>query len=295
MKTLTAWVGLGLLWFCHCLPAAVQYRLGQGVGRLLFMLAGSRCKVVLRNLKACFPDQSENERTLLAQRHFGALGAAMLDFGNLWWAEEYFLRRRHALLGREILDELLQAGRPVIVLGLHCVGVEAAGVRLAMDYKMTAFYTRQSSPVMDARLRAARNRFIPPILLKKDEGVRTLVRAIRSGAPVYYLPDMDYGPRNSIFVPFFGVPAATITGLPRLAKLAGATIVPCVTRLLPDGKGYETTLGKPWQDYPTGDDAADARAMNAWLESVVESMPEQYYWVHKRFKTRPPEEKPFYD
>ena len=295
MKALAARFALGMLWLGHCLPAALQCRLGRGLGRLLFALAGSRRKVVLRNLAACFPEMPEGERIILAQKHFSALGEAMLDFGNLWWANEDFLRNRHALLGRENLDDLLQAGRPVIVLGFHCVGIEAAGVRLAMDFKMTAFYTRQSNPEMDARLRQARNRFIPPILLKKDEGVRTLVRAIQSGAPVYYLPDMDYGPRNSIFVPFFGVPAATITGLPRLAKLAGAAIVPCVTRLLPNGKGYETTLGKPWQNYPTGDDAADARAMNAWLEAVVETMPEQYYWVHKRFKTRPPGEKPFYE
>lgn len=295
MKGLSARIAMGLLWLFHCLPMALQWRLGRAIGQLLFRLAGSRRKVVLRNLAACFPELPEGEREALALSHFRALGEALLDFGNLWWADERKLRARHVLKGREHLDALLAAGRPVIVLGFHCVGIEAAGVRLAMDYKMTAFYTRQSNPVMDARLREARNRFIPPNLLKKDEGGRALVRSIKSGAPVYYLPDMDYGPRDSIFVPFFGVPAATITGLSRLARLAGAAIVPCVTRQLEDGTGYQTTLGEPWSDYPTGDDAADARTLNAWLESVIRTMPEQYYWVHKRFKTRPPGEAGFYD
>jgi KDO2-lipid IV(A) lauroyltransferase len=287
-------LAIGALWLIHCLPQAMQWRLGRGLGQLLFRLAGSRRKVVLRNLAACFPELALEARTALARRHFAALGQALLDFGNLWWSDETTLRRRHILQGREQFDALLAAGRPVIVLGFHCVGLEAAGVRLAMDYKMTAFYTRQSNPAMDERLRQARNRFIAPNLLKKDEGGRALVRSIKSGAPVYYLPDMDYGPRDSIFVPFFGVPAATITGLSRLARLAGAAVLPCVTRQLPAGAGYETTLGEPWPDFPSGDDAADARRLNAWLESVVLTMPEQYYWVHKRFKTRPPGEQGFY-
>lgn len=295
MKEVSAGATVALLRLFHWLPKALQWRLGRGFGQLVFWLVASRRKVVLRNLAACFPSLSERERAQLAQRHFRALGAALLDFGNLWWANESDLRARHALVGRQHLDALLNAGRPVIVLGLHCVGIEAAGVRLAMDYKMTAFYTRQSNPAMDERLRRARNRFISPNLLKKDEGGRALVRSIKSGAPVYYLPDMDYGPRDSIFVPFFGVPAATITGLSRLARLAGAAIVPCVTRQLPDGRGYETRLGEPWQNFPSGDDAADARTLNAWLEAVIQNMPEQYYWVHKRFKTRPPGEPNFYD
>lgn len=295
MKGLSTRVAmLALRLFCR-LPTGLQWRLGCAIGQWLYRFAGSRRKVVLRNLAACFPTLPETEREALARRHFRALGAAMLDFGNLWWADESFLRKRHALHGRQHLDSLLAAGRPVIVLGFHCVGIEAAGVRLAMDYKMTAFYTRQSNPAIDARLREARQRFIAPNLLNKDEGGRAIVRSIKAGAPVYYLPDMDYGARDSVFVPFFGVPAATVTGLSRLARLAGAAIVPCVTRQLADGSGYETTLGEAWSNYPTGDDVADARAMNAWLESVVVTMPEQYYWVHKRFKTRPPGERGFYD
>ena len=295
MKVLSARLAIFFLWLIYRLPITLQWRSGRALGQLLYWLARSRRHVVLQNLAACFPQKTVSECEFLAQKHFRALVPALLDFGNLWWADESRLRARHALLGREYLDALLAANRPVIVLGFHCVGLEAAGVRLAMDYKMTAFYTKQSNPVMDARIRQARNRFISPNLLKKDEGGRALVKSIKSGAPVYYLPDMDYGPRESIFVPFFGVPAATITGLSRLARLAGAAIVPCVTRQLPAGAGYETRLGEPWQNYPTGDDAADARTMNTWLESVISTMPEQYFWVHKRFKTRPPGEKSLYD
>lgn len=295
MRALAVRAALGLLWLLRFLPSAWQWRLGNTLGNLLYRLGRSRRRVVLRNLAACFPEMTEPARVALAQGHFRALAVALVDFSNLWWADEAKLRARHPLNGRQHLDALLKAGKPVIVLGFHCVGIEAAGVRLAMDYRMTAFYTQQSNPEMDARLRRARNRFIPPTLLRKDEGVRALVRSIRSGAPVYYLPDMDYGRRDSIFVPFFGVPAATITGLSRIARLAGAAVVPCVTRQRPDGSGYETTLGEPWPDFPSTDDTADARTLNAWVEAVVRTMPEQYYWVHKRFKTRPPGEQGFYD
>jgi KDO2-lipid IV(A) lauroyltransferase len=154
-------------------------------------------------------------------------------------------------------------------------------------------YSRQRDPLLDAMLRRFRNRFAPVTLLSRQDGVRGLVREMRRGKPCYYLPDMDFGPRDSVFVPFFGVPAATITGLARLARLAGARVVPVVTTMEPGGR-YLVRIHPPWEDFPAGDDLADARRMNAFIEARVLEAPEQYHWLHKRFKTRPPGEARFY-
>ena len=131
-------------------------------------------------------------------------------------------------------------------------------------------------------------------MFSRQDGVRAALVALREGTPLYYLPDQDYGPRDAVFTPFFGVPAATITGLSRLARLARASVVPCVTRMLPGGRGYELRCYPSWEDFPSGDDAADARRMNEYIEQRVMEMPEQYNWAHKRFKTQPPGAAPFY-
>jgi len=125
-------------------------------------------------------------------------------------------------------------------------------------------------------------------------GVRAAIASLRSGRPFYYLPDQDYGARDSVFVPFFGVPAATVTGLSRLARITGARVLPCLTRILPGGAGYEVTIEPPWESFPSADPVADTRRMNEYIERRVLEMPEQYLWMHKRFKTRPPGEARFY-
>jgi KDO2-lipid IV(A) lauroyltransferase len=155
-------------------------------------------------------------------------------------------------------------------------------------------YSNQKDSTFNRILLSGRTRFVEPLLFSRQDGIRPVVRAIRTGLPFYYLPDMDFGDRDSIFVPFFGVPAATITGLSRIAQLAGAVVVPAVTRQLPSAEGYVLRFYPAWSDFPGPDVAHDTRRMNAFIEERVREMPEQYYWVHKRFKTRPPGEKPLY-
>ena len=187
--------------------------------------------------------------------------------------------------GREHLDA--HRGKPVILLAPHFVGLDIGFARLSCEIDMASIYSRQKSAAMDAMLLRGRTRFGNQQLFSRQDGVRAAVNALRDARPFYYLPDLDYGPRDAIFVPFFGVPAATITGLSRIAQLAGAAIVPCVTRQLPGGAGYVVTLYPAWRDFPGGDLEADARRMNAFIEERVREMPGQYYWLHKRFKTRP--------
>ena len=182
----------------------------------------------------------------------------------------------------------------MLLLAPHFLGLDMAGTRLSMEGDFVSVYSPQKNKVFDHWLHHGRSRFNDQLLLSRHDGVRSTVKAMKSGRPLYYLPDLDYGRKESIFVPFFGVPAATITGLPRLARLAGAAVVPCVTRILPGGQGYVLELGAPWEDFPGAEVEADVRRMNTWLEGVVRTMPEQYYWVHRRFKTRPPGEPKLY-
>jgi KDO2-lipid IV(A) lauroyltransferase len=242
------------------------------------------------NLGLCFPDLDSRQRLLLAKAHFCVLGRSMLERSLLWWASPDRLSKLIHVVGEERIRTLLDAGRPVLLLAPHFVGLDAGGVGIAMRFDSVSIYAVQSNAVFDRLLLRGRRRFGDQLLLSRNESVRTSVRAMKAGRPLYYLPDMDFRSRDSIFVPFFGVQAATITGLSRLARLAGAAVVPCVTRILPGAEGYIVTVGEPWQDFPSEDVEADTRRMNAWIETAVRTMPEQYYWVHRRFKTRPPGE-----
>lgn len=291
LARIASWLAVGIFWLLHWLPLGVQARIGAAVGELLYRCAGRRRHIVNVNLRLCFPEMDAAERDRIARAHFHALGRSMLERGLLWWASEKRLKGMIRLEGREHVDALVAAGRPVLLLAPHFLGLDMGGARFAMEFDSVSVYARQNNPVFDRWLFHGRSRFGDQLLLSRQDGVRGTVKAMKAGRPFYYLPDMDYGREDSIFVPFFGVPAATITGLSRLARLARAAVVPVVTEMLPGGKGYVTRLGEPWTDFPTEDVEADTLRMNQWIESVVRTMPEQYYWVHRRFKTRPPGEK----
>ena len=162
---------------------------------------------------------------------------------------------------------------------------------MAMRFDVVTIYAPQRNAVFERVFYKGRRRFGNQLMLTRQDGARATVKAMKSGRPFYYLPDLNYRRRDSIFVPFFGIQTATITGLSRLSKAAGAAVVPCVTRMLPDNQGYRVEIGDPWTDFPTEDVVADTARMNAWIESVIRTMPEQYFWVHRRFKTRPRGEK----
>jgi KDO2-lipid IV(A) lauroyltransferase len=283
-------LAVALFWLLHWLPLPVLARLGEATGELLYRFAGARRHIVRVNLELCFPELDRAARRRLARAHFRAAGRSLLERSLLWFASAARLKRLIRLDGERHIGELIARRRPMIVLAPHFVGLDMGGTRLTMDFDFVSIYARQKNPVFDHWLFHGRSRFGDQLLLSRQDGVRGTVRAMKAGRPFYYLPDMDYGRKDAIFVPFFGVPAATITGLSRLARLAGAVVVPCVTRMLPGGRGYVVEVGEAWSDFPTDDVEADTRRMNRWIESVVRTMPEQYYWVHRRFKTRPPGE-----
>jgi len=286
-------LAIALVWLLRLLPLPLLAPIGNGLGMLLYAVAGERRNVVRTNLRLCFPQRSDRERERIARAHFRALGRALLEQGIGWWSSAERIRRVVRVENLHILDEAMRDGQ-VIFMALHFLGVDMGAIRLSREYSMATIYSQQKNRVFDALLRKARTRFGDNQLLSRQDGIRAVVRAMRGGWSLFYLPDMDFGPQDSIFVPFFGVQAATIPGLPRIARLSGARVVPLVTRQLPGAQGYEARIYPAWENFPTEDVEADTRRMNAFIEERVLETPELYYWVHKRFKTRPPGEARFY-
>ena len=278
------------MWLLHWLPFPLLASLGRGLGRLIWRFGHERRHVALTNLRLCLPQLSEAEREALARRHFEAFGRSFLDRGLLWWASEARIRRLSRIEGLERLAALKD--RPVILLVPHFVGLDMGWTRLTLEQDMVSIYANQKNLLFNATLRQGRLRFGHSMLFSRQEGTRRAIRAMKEGRPFYYLPDMDYGQRDTIFVPFFGFPAATITGLSRLARLTGALVLPIITRLEADA--YVIAVGEPWGEYPGQSIEEDTRRMNAFVEAEVMRMPEQYFWLHRRFKTRPPGEKGVY-
>ena len=290
MKIFFTYVLVGLLRCLHWLPLPVLRALGAGLGRLLYALGRERRLVALTNLRLCFPEKTEAEREALARRHFIAFARAVLDRTLGWWASRQRLERLIRIHGVEHLHN--PQGRPVIMLSPHFVGLDAGGTVVSMHVVGCSVFSNQKNPVLNQLLYNGRMRFNKAVLLSRQDGMRKIIKALKDGHQFYYLPDMDFGPKESIFVPFFGVPAATIPALSRLVRLTGAVVVPVITRQVADG--YEVEVMPPWENFPGDSVEADTAAMNRFIERQVLRMPEQYFWLHKRFKTRPPGEPRFY-
>ena len=278
---------IALLWLLHFLPLPLLAVLGRGLGMLLYQVARRRRRIAAINLSWCFPEMNESQRAALARANFRALGQSILDRGVLWWSSERRLVRLIRVSGDDRVRELQQAGRPVILLAPHFFGLDAGAMAVSMRFDVVTIYAPQRNEVIERVFYKGRRRFGDQLMLTRQDGARATVKAMRSGRPFYYLPDLNYHRRDSIFVPFFGIQTATITGLSRLAKAANAAVVPCVTRMLPGGRGYCVEFGEPWADFPSVDVVADTERMNRWLESTIRTTPEQYFWLHRRFKTRP--------
>ena len=277
------------MWLVRLLPLSISSRIGAGAGAMLFWLIPERRNVTRINLQKCFPLKGSEERETLARAHFRAFTRAFVDQGILWWSSRERIRDLVRLEGVENLEGHART----IVFAPHFVGFEATLARLALDYRVSMMYSRQKDPLFEARLYQGRTRF-GGVMLPRQAGIKSGIEIIESGTLYYYLPDLDFGPNRSVFVPFFGVPAATVTGLAYIARTTGAAVVPCVTRMLPGGGGSVARLYPAWSDFPSNDDVGDARRMMAFIEERVLEMPEQYFWLHKRFKTRPEGEARFY-
>jgi KDO2-lipid IV(A) lauroyltransferase len=267
------------------LPLAWVRTLGWLLGWALYALVLPRRRVVFINLRLCFPKLSQQELRALARQTFIHFAQAWLDRGWLWHGPDDLVRQRLTLTGA--LDAL-QGSEPVVIFAPHFVGLDAGWTALTQQLPrhFQTIYTPQSNHVLDDWILAGRQRFGQARLLLREDGVKPLVAALRQGDLLYLLPDMSFGLSESVFVPFYGISAATVPSLSRFARLGRAQVVPVITRLTP--QGYTVEVQPAWKDFPTDDALADTARMNLQLQTYIDAMPDQYYWVHKRFKTQPP-------
>jgi len=276
---------LGLMWLLHWLPLPILGRFGKLVGSLLFLLLRKRRRIALINLRLAMPELSEANRVQLARQHFQAYSRSVWERAILWWAPEARLRRLIQVEPKVPLAQI-QAG-PTILLCPHFVCLDVAGVAVMLESTLCSIYVQQKNKAFDEVLRQGRSRFRPVQLFSRKEGVKPIIRAMREKLPYFMLPDMDFGAKDAEFVPFFGVPAATLTAPGRIASATGAAVIPVVATFLPGYRGWKVTFYPAWEDFP-GDDMVDsARRMNAFIEDRVREAPAEYFWTHKRYKTRP--------
>jgi len=279
-----SWLWLFFLRFTAMLPLAWSRALGAGLGLLMMVTNEKRKRIARINLDMCFPKLSLREREHILRRHFIVSGQSYFDLAYLAWASERRILRKTYIRGLEQYQDL--SGRNIILLAPHCVGMNFGGSVIARERAQFSMVKLQRNPVVNGLLNRGRTRF-GCFLLSRQQGLRPVIRGLKQGLVFYYLPDEDFGQRQSVFVPFFGVPTATLTTLGRLARLTDALVVPCFTRLLPGGRGYEVILKPPLEDFPNGERTRDAARMNAVIEEGLRHMPEQYLWTFKIFKTRP--------
>ena len=277
---------LVLLWCLRWLPRRWVAALGRSVGSLLFHWG--RKRVTLINLELCFPSMPDIERERIGRGVFQNLARSTLELGRVWYSPVEVALANVTLIDKHHFD-MWRGKAPVIVLAPHFVGLDMGGTRFSQEYpEVFSMYSEQKNKVFDRALRRARQRFNNATLITRQQGLRPVLKALKEKRIFYYLPDMDFGAKDAVFVDFFGVKTATVTAMSRLAKITGAKVIPLVTRQTADG--YEARFYPAWDDFPTDNPEADARRLNAFIEERVVEMPDQYFWVHKRFKTRPPGE-----
>ena len=276
--------GIAMMRLLAHFPLRWVRALGWVLGWLLYWLARSRRRVVWVNLQLCFPDWSESDVRAAARATFVHFAQAWLDRSWLWHGSEQVLRERLRLQGAL---HALQGEQPVVVFAPHFVGLDAGWTALTrvLARPLVTIYSNQADAVLDAWILRGRKRFGRTRLFGRDDGLKPVVRAVQQGQILYLLPDMNITRQESVFVPFFGVPTATLTSLARFAALGRARVVPVTTVMT--SAGYDVHMRPSWSDFPTGDLVADAATMNQRLEAWIGEAPTQYYWVHKRFKVRP--------
>jgi KDO2-lipid IV(A) lauroyltransferase len=287
-----AWPVLVLMHAWSWLPSRVLWVLGNALGGFFSLFPSPARRVAARNLELCFPDMKPHDRGRLLRRHFRLCGFAVVSLSVAWWAPKWRVKRFITLRDQHFLEDVLAGKKNAILLVPHFIGLDVGAMRLSMDRNYVSMYRRSRNDFLEYIFQR-RSRF-GALVVERAGSLKTLIRLIRQGVPFYYLPDQDLGERSSVFVPFFGIPAATVTALSRIAQSADAAVIPCIMRILP-GRGCEVRFYPPLENFPSDDPKADALRMNQQIEKWVLEMPEQYLWSARRFKTRPNNEPSLYN
>ena len=287
------WLALGLLRLMIVPPYRWQVRLGAGLGYLFYLLARSRRRIAETNIARCFPALSPREQRALVRRNFRATGIAVQETLLAWWGKDERLAPLLEIEGLEHLQAALKQGKGALLLGAHFTSLEISGRLLSLRQPCYAMYRRHNNPLLEAVIKHSRESFLDGLVERRD--MRRMIRLLREGKVVWYAPDQDFGSRGSIFAPFFGIQTASLVMTSKLARVSGAPVLPFFSQHTDDNRGYRLIIRPPLEDFPSGDDVADATRINAIIEEQVRKAPEQYLWVHRRFKTRPEGEAPFYE
>lgn len=279
------WLGMGLLRLICLLPHRVALGIGDVLGRLMHAIGGRRRAIVRRNIELCFPDLSSRERDAMALEHFKALGKMLIEMGLGRWASDRHLLSIMKLQGLENIKSALDTGKGVILLSAHFTTLEIMGRVLALNIPpFDAVYRKNRSEFMTELQRSGRERSAETTIEKRD--IKKMVRSLRSGRAVWYAPDQSYNRKGAEILPFFGVPALHTTATSTLARLGDALVVPFFPRRLADST-YELTLLPAFEGFPSGDAKADTERYIEVLEAHIRKCPEQYFWVHRKFKSLP--------
>lgn len=287
------WLGLGLLWLSTRLPVNTSLSLGRMLGYLLMLFSAERRRVARANIRACFPELDRSAQRKLLRDNFAASGMALFESALAWWGTQATLKPLLHIEGLEYLEQAMQAGNGAILLGGHYTSVEMGG-RIMSTYfdRLTPTYKKARNPAFEFVMARARGKMHQNLL--RSTKMRDLVRTLKNGQAIWYAPDQDFGARISVYAPFFGIQAATLTMTSRLAKITGAPVLPWYVERLPAGQGFVVRIGEALKNFPSGDDVQDATAVNAVIEAQARRVPEQYLWGHRRFKSRPKGEPQLY-
>ena len=286
------WVGLGLFRLLALFPYRWQLTFGRQCGRLLHGLLTKRRDIVRVNWAVCFPRQEPAERNQVALRCFESMGMGVLEIAMAWWAKDPRTYCECTIKGLEHIREALRQGRGVLLCGAHLHAAELAGRFMALEQPVAIVYRPQNDVVAETVANRCRSRYYSELIQHRD--MRGILRALARNQVVWYAPDIDAGSKRSVFAPFFGVQAASLTATSRLAKVSGAAVVPCFYYRRADGSGYDIEVGPALEHFPSGEMVEDATRINRLIEGAVRRVPEQYFWQHRRFKSRPPGEPPIY-
>lgn len=288
-----SWLGAGFWFLLAQLPYRLQWWLARALAPLL-KLNKKRYYYARRNIELCFPEMTEAERKKLVKENLVSTAMVVFETGIAWFWPKWRLRRLFHLRGLEHVEAAREAGEGALLLGLHLTTLEIGGALLGQRIDFDAMYRPHSNPVYDYLQKNRRESYAPETLVIPRDSVRTMVSRLRKGRFIWYAPDRDLGPKNSLFVPFFGVPAATVSAAGKLVKMGKARVIPFTHYRRPNGRGYELALLPPLENFPTGNEYEDTLRVSQFMEEEIRKCPEQYFWAQPRFKSRPDGEPSLY-
>ncbi|MDC8802290.1 LpxL/LpxP family Kdo(2)-lipid IV(A) lauroyl/palmitoleoyl acyltransferase [Halomonas pacifica] len=287
-----AWLGIGAMRLGAWLPWRLKMGVGRGIGLLAWRLARRRRHITETNLRLCFPELSEARRAELVRETFIANGIGLLETATGWCRDPEHLRHRVTFSGQEHMARVQAQGKGALILGIHFSTLDLGGALHSLFFRADAVQRPHDNPLFNRFMARARAPYFDAVLDRHD--LRGVVRRLKAGHNVWYSPDQDFGREASVFAPFFGIEAATVRMTSRIARLTGAPVIPLIFHRNPDNRTYTLEYLPPLEDFPGGDEVADATRVNAVIEQAIRKHPEQYLWLHRRFKTRPEGEPGFY-